>query len=104
MRAKNEVSPVRSQEKTAVQSEHHDKLKAHKIGDIALTVTTFILVGISVYFDANFFPFIILLMSSRIAASVYTVIRTASKRETAKLTVWVTLCSRSVYSCLPFVG
>ncbi|WP_317855563.1 hypothetical protein [Chakrabartyella piscis] len=80
-------------------SEHQDILKAHKIGDISLTVTTVILVIISLYVDAHFAPFIILLMSSRIGKSVYTIIKTTSKKEIGKLVVWLALFAKSAASC-----
>ncbi len=84
---------------TANQNEHQDILKAHKIGDMSLTVTTVILVIISIYFDAHFAPFIILLMSSRIGKSVYTIIKTTSKKEIGKLVVWLALFAKSAASC-----
>ncbi len=83
---------------------HHTKLKAHKLGDISLTITTLILVVVSICYDTQFAPFIILLMSSRIGASIYTVIKTASKMEIRKLILWLALFGKSAFSYCQFLG
>lgn len=82
--------------------ELHHRLTAHKIGDLTLTVTTVLLVVVSLYFDMQFAPFIILLMSSRIGASLYTVVKTASKKEFSKLVLWCALFAKSAFSCIQF--
>lgn len=86
----------------AEKPEMHHKLKAHKVGDAALTITTILLVVVSLYYDMQFAPFIILLMSSRIGTSLYTVLKTASKVELRKLIVWCALFLKSVFSCWQF--
>ncbi len=84
------------------KTEALDSLKAHIIGDRALTITTLVLVCISLYFDMQFAPFIILLMSSRIGSSLYAFIKTASKKEFCKLMVWCALFGKSALSCWQF--
>lgn len=93
---KESVAAVEASEVETAKS--FDQVKAHKMGDLSLTVTTLILVAVSIYCDAYFAPFIILLMSSRIGASIYTIIKTAAKREMAKLVLWVSLCANSAFS------
>lgn len=98
MNIKNNLPPLDNTDETIGQIEAHDKLKAHKIGDLSLTITTLILVVISICFDTYFAPFIILLMSSRIGTSIYTIIKTTSKKEMRKLLVWIALLTKSVFS------
>ncbi len=99
MNNENNSAQIENMEETIDQSHHHVKLKAHKIGDVSLTVTTVILVILCLWVDASFAPFIILLMSSRIGKSVYTIIKTNSKKEIGKLVVWLALFGKSAASC-----
>lgn len=85
-------------------SHHHITLKAHKIGDVSLTVMTVVLVIVSLWYDASFAPFIILLMSSRIGKSVYTIIKTTSKKEMGKLVIWLALFGKSAASCVQLLA
>ncbi len=82
--------------------DHSHTIKAHKIGDTTLTITTVIFVIISLSFKMQFAPFIVLLMSSRIGTSIYTVIKNTSKREIRKLILWSALFIKSAISCFQF--
>ncbi len=105
MNTKKILSEINKKGETISQIKTYDKLKAHKIGDVSLTITTIILVVISLYFDMYFAPFIILLMSSRIGKSVYVITKKASKKEIGKLVVWIALLAKSVASyCQLLVG
>lgn len=83
-------------------AEAFDKIKAHRIGDRSLTIATLVLVAISLYYNMQFAPFIILLMASRIGPSLYIVVKTASKREFRKLLLWLALLGKSVFSCYQY--
>ncbi len=93
---------------TSIDNENIDnkhiehKLKAYKIGDISLTIATIVLVIICLCSEKQFAPFIVLLMSSRIGTSVYTVIKTFSKKEFGKLVVWCALFVKSAFTCWQF--
>ncbi len=88
----------------SAEDEHdiYHKLRAHKIGDLSLTITTIVLVIICLYSGKQFAPFIVLLMASRIGASAYIVIKNYSKGECRKLIVWCTLFGKSAFTCWQF--
>lgn len=98
MNVKNNLTQRDDTDRRIEQIQPSDKLKAHKMGDLSLTITTIILVVISIYFNAYFAPFIILLMSSRIGTSIYTIIKTTSKKEIRKLIIWIALLVKSIFS------
>lgn len=93
---------VKEDNVNVVNAEISHKLKAHKLGDLTLTITTIVFVVVSLYFNMQFAPFIVLLMSSRIGTSIYTVVKTASKKEFRKLIVWCALFFKSAFSCWQF--
>lgn len=97
------LSKIKEKSASEKKPQLHQTVKAHKIGDASLTITTVILVLISLHFGVQFAPFIILLMSSRIGASIYTVIKTTSKREMGKLALWCALFLKSAVSCWQFL-
>ncbi len=84
--------------------ELHEKLKAHNIGDLCLTITTVILVIVSLCFSQSFAPFIILLMASRIGNTVFTLVKAPSKKEILKLILWLALLTKSIFSYCNLLG
>lgn len=97
-------SIFRKSENTAPSNETDSSyaIKAHKIGDVSLTITTLIFVIISLSYNMQFAPFIVLLMSSRIGASIYTIIKKTSKQEIRKLILWSALFIKSAITCFQF--
>ncbi len=100
MNPENIAPDLAPEANTTVEHPHHITIKAHKIGDVSLTVMTVILVIICLCVDAYFAPFIILLMSSRIGKSVYIIAKNPSKKEVIKLIIWLALFAKSAASCI----
>ncbi len=76
---------------------------SQQIANKTLTLATLILVVVNIVFSLPYAPFIILLMSSRIASTLFLVIKKPSKKNIIWIVVWLALMAKSLQSYITYL-